>query len=153
MSEDSSVAPVNESGTSGTGNESGEPEIRPSDLPDTASLKDVEACDAELPYKPPSEGEALVPPQCIGACLCVFHCAAVVVSVHACDFCIVGIYEFVGTSGETAEKTKVAVAGGGRPKKRPTKLSPSALWGKLLSQCSQVFFFFFFFASTVSYWG
>ncbi|KAG4396839.1 hypothetical protein GLYMA_10G019400v4 [Glycine max] len=59
VSEDSSVAaPVNESGT---GNESGEPELRPSDLPDTASLKVAGVCD-----KSPSEGEALVPPLCAG---------------------------------------------------------------------------------------
>ena len=45
------AAPVNESGT---GNESGEPELRPSDLPDTASLKVAGVCD-----KSPSEGEAL----------------------------------------------------------------------------------------------
>ncbi|KHN46576.1 Spastin [Glycine soja] len=45
---------------------SGEPELRPSDLPDTASLKAVDVCDAVLPDKSPSEGEALVPPRCAG---------------------------------------------------------------------------------------
>ncbi|KAG5080169.1 hypothetical protein JHK86_004234 [Glycine max] len=47
-------------------NKSGEPELRPSDLPDTASLKAVDVCDAVLPDKSPSEGEALVPPRCAG---------------------------------------------------------------------------------------
>lgn len=60
------AAPVNESGT---GNESGEPELRPSDLPDTASLKVAGVCD-----KSPSEGEALVPPRCAGACFYFFMC-------------------------------------------------------------------------------
>ncbi|KAK7392329.1 hypothetical protein VNO78_20763 [Psophocarpus tetragonolobus] len=105
-----SVAPVNESGTA---NESAEPELRPSDLPDTASLKAGDGCDAMSPDKSPPapvEGEALVSPQC---------------------------------PGETAEKPKGACAAattttaGGRSKKRPTKLSPKAAWGKLLSQCSQ----------------
>ncbi|XP_061347252.1 uncharacterized protein LOC133292819 [Gastrolobium bilobum] len=102
------IAPVNESGT---GNESGEPEIRPSDLPDTASLKTVDVCDAMLPDKSPSvpvEDEALVSPQCLG---------------------------------ETSEKSNmtaaVAAPPPGRSKKRPTKFSPKAAWGKLLSQCSQ----------------
>ncbi|XP_061347251.1 uncharacterized protein LOC133292818 [Gastrolobium bilobum] len=100
------IAPVNESGT---GNESGEPEIRPSDLPETASLKAVDVCDAMLPDKEPSvpvEGEDLVSPQYIG---------------------------------KTAEKSTVAVAGAaqGRSKKRPTKSSPKTAWGKLLSQWSQ----------------
>ena len=61
-----SVAPVNESGTA---NESAEPELRPSDLPDTASLKAVDGCVAMSPDKSPSvpvEGEALVSPQCQG---------------------------------------------------------------------------------------
>ncbi|KAL2323639.1 hypothetical protein Fmac_028018 [Flemingia macrophylla] len=68
VSEDSSsttlpsIAPVNESGTA---NESAEPELRPSDLPDKA----VDASDAVSPDKSPSapvEGEALVTPQCPG---------------------------------------------------------------------------------------
>lgn len=61
-----SVAPVNESGTA---NESAEPKLRPSDLPDTASLKAVDGCDAMSPDRSPSapvEGEALVSPQCQG---------------------------------------------------------------------------------------
>ncbi|RDX71267.1 hypothetical protein CR513_49412, partial [Mucuna pruriens] len=126
-----SVTPVNESGT---GNESGEPELRPSDLPHTASFKAVDVCDALLPDKSPSEGEAMVTPQCVGAC--VFF----VVSVHARGLCIGAIYEFVETSGETAEKSKVAGVGAvpGRLKKRPVKLCPKTAWGKLLSQCSQV---------------
>ncbi|KAK7392330.1 hypothetical protein VNO78_20764 [Psophocarpus tetragonolobus] len=57
VSEDSSVAPVNESG---------EPELRPSDLPDTASLKAVDVCNAVLPDKTPSEAEPLLRPQCVG---------------------------------------------------------------------------------------
>ncbi|KOM54409.1 hypothetical protein LR48_Vigan10g030100 [Vigna angularis] len=119
VSEDSSsttvpsVAPVNESGPA---NESAEPELRPSDLPDTASLKAVDGCDAISPDKSPStpvEGEALVSPQCLG---------------------------------ETAEKSKGAGAAAaaaatvspvGRSKKRPTKLNPKVAWAKLLSQCSQ----------------
>ncbi|XP_014513533.1 uncharacterized protein LOC106771966 isoform X1 [Vigna radiata var. radiata] len=117
VSEDSSsttvpsVAPVNESGPA---NESAEPELRPSDLPDTASLKAVDGCDAISPDKSPStpvEGEALVSPQCLG---------------------------------ETAEKSKGAgaaagatVSAVGRSKKRPTKLNPKVAWAKLLSQCSQ----------------
>ncbi|ESW15837.1 hypothetical protein PHAVU_007G106400 [Phaseolus vulgaris] len=116
VSEDSSsttvpsVAPVNESGPA---NESAEPELRPSDLPDTTSLKAVDGCDAISPDKSPStpvEGEALVSPQCLG---------------------------------ETAEKSKGAgavaatVSTGGRSKKRPMKLSPKVAWAKLLSQCSQ----------------
>ncbi|KAL2323638.1 hypothetical protein Fmac_028017 [Flemingia macrophylla] len=48
------VAPVSESG---------EPELRPSDLPVTASLKGVGVGDAD---KAPPEAEALVPPQCVG---------------------------------------------------------------------------------------
>ncbi|XP_027364490.1 uncharacterized protein LOC113871597 isoform X1 [Abrus precatorius] len=102
------ISPVNESGP---GNESGEPELRPSDLPDTASLKAVDACDAMSPDKSlsvPLEGEALESPQCLG---------------------------------ETAEKSMVAGAvaapSSGRVKKRPTKFSPKTAWGKLLSQCSQ----------------
>ncbi|XP_027364492.1 uncharacterized protein LOC113871597 isoform X3 [Abrus precatorius] len=102
------ISPVNESGP---GNESGEPELRPSDLPDTASLKAVDACDAMSPDKSlsvPLEGEALESPQCLG---------------------------------ETAEKSMVAGAAAapssGRVKKRPTKFSPKTAWGKLLSQCSQ----------------
>ena len=55
-------------------NKSGEPELRPSDLPDTASLKAVDVCDAVLPDKSPSEGEALVPPRCAGACFYFFMC-------------------------------------------------------------------------------
>ncbi|KAK7344436.1 hypothetical protein VNO77_14034 [Canavalia gladiata] len=146
VSEDSSstsIAPVNESGTA---NESREPELRPSDLPDTASLKAVDACDAMSPEKSPSvplEGEALVPPQYLGEkvaafFLCFYPYAAV--SVHAYGFWICGIYEFVETSGEAAEKSKVAgavTATTGRLKKRPTKFSPKIAWGKLLSQCSQ----------------
>lgn len=62
-------------------NKSGEPELRPSDLPDTASLKAVDVCDAVLPDKSPSEGEALVPPLCAGAFF-------VICSVHVCGFCI-----------------------------------------------------------------
>ncbi|KAH1227252.1 ATPase family AAA domain-containing protein 1 [Glycine max] len=116
VSEDSSsttvpsVAPVNESGTA---NESAEPELMLSDLPETASLKAVDGCVAMSPDKSPSvpvEGEALVSPQC---------------------------------QGETAEKSKgvlmaAATTTGGRSKKqRPSKLSPKVAWGKLLSQCSQ----------------
>ncbi|KAK7277727.1 hypothetical protein RJT34_22742 [Clitoria ternatea] len=104
------IAPVNESGTA---NESGEPEIRPSDLPDTTSLKAVDACDAISPDKSPSvpvEAEALVSPQCLGETV-----------------------EKSNAAGGTA----VAGAATGRIKKRPTKLIPKAAWGKLLSQCSQ----------------
>ncbi|XP_054817276.1 uncharacterized protein LOC129316897 [Prosopis cineraria] len=100
---------VNESG-----NESREPELRPSDLPDADSLKAVDLSDARLPEKSPAvavEGEALVSPR---------------------------------SSDETAveaEKSKsVGVAAHGRSKKRPaksTKSSAKAAWGKLLSQCSQ----------------
>lgn len=63
-----SVAPVNESGIT---NESVEPVLRPSDLPDTASLKAVDGGDAMSPDKSPSapiEGETLVSPQCPGVC-------------------------------------------------------------------------------------
>ena len=66
--------------------------------------------------------------------------------MHACGFWIGGTYEFAGNSGETAEKSKgvlmaAATTTGGRSKKqRPSKLSPKVAWGKLLSQCSQVWF-------------
>lgn len=74
MSEDSSstslpseeiLGPVNE-----PGNESPQTELRPSDLPDTDSLKAVDVCDAMLPEKSPAmpvEGEALASPQSPGA--------------------------------------------------------------------------------------
>ncbi|KAF7818214.1 ATPase family AAA domain-containing protein 1 [Senna tora] len=56
---------VNESG-----NESREPELRPSDLPGTDSLKAVDVSDAVLPEKSPAvpvEGEAVVSPRSLGA--------------------------------------------------------------------------------------
>jgi len=104
VSEDSSsttvpsVAPVNESGPA---NESAEPELRPSDLPDTTSLKAVDGCDAISPDKSPStpvEGEALVSPQCLGKQITTFFAWVshrVVGSVHAWGFQIEEIYEFV----------------------------------------------------------
>ncbi|KAK4282488.1 hypothetical protein QN277_013858 [Acacia crassicarpa] len=104
---------VNESG-----NESREPELRPSDLPDADSVKAVDLSDARLPDKSPAaavEGEALVSP---------------------------------GSSDVTAveaEKSKskslgLGLVAHGRSKKRPsksTKANAKAAWGKLLSQSSQ----------------
>ncbi|XP_028771103.1 uncharacterized protein LOC114728373 isoform X2 [Neltuma alba] len=100
---------VNESG-----NESREPELRPSDLPDADSLKAVDLSDARLPEKSPAaavEGEALVSPR-------------------SSD----------GTAVEAEKSKSASVAAHGRSKKRPTKSTKSsakAAWGKLLSQCSQ----------------
>lgn len=56
---------VNESG-----NESRQPQIPPSDLPDGHSLKPVDLSEARLPEKSPAaalEGEALVSPRSSGA--------------------------------------------------------------------------------------
>ncbi|KAJ1435686.1 SMAD/FHA domain superfamily [Sesbania bispinosa] len=106
LSEDASSTNLPSAGISAPVNESGEPELRPPDLPDTASLKAVDICDADKSASVLVKAEALVSPQCLG---------------------------------ETAEKSKVAGTGSapGRSKKRPTKSSPKAAWGKLLSQYSQ----------------
>jgi len=45
----------------------------------------------------------------------------------------------VETSGETAEKSKVAGLPPRSVKKRAAKSCPKTAWGKLLSQCSKVF--------------
>ncbi|KAJ7977549.1 AAA-type ATPase family protein [Quillaja saponaria] len=102
------LGPVKESGA-----ESRDRELRPTDLPDTDSLKTMDVCAAVLPEKSPdveTEGEALVSPQSLE------------ISVEA-------------------EKSKViGVAALCRTKKRPTKAtksSPKPVWGKLISQCSQ----------------
>lgn len=54
--------PVKESAT---GNESGEPEIQRSDLPETASLKVLDG-DSNKPPSVPIETDPLVSPQCPG---------------------------------------------------------------------------------------
>ncbi|KAK7270209.1 hypothetical protein RIF29_23193 [Crotalaria pallida] len=102
------VAPVNESGA---GNESRQPHIRSSDLPDTTSFKPQDVCDADKPPSEPAEGEDLASPQNLGE------------------------------TAVDAEKSKAAGAVvAGRSKKRLTKCSksaPKAEWAKLISQCSQ----------------
>lgn len=100
-----------------SGSGSGEPELRPSDLQDTGSLKNVvDACDAEKSPSLPVEDEVMVSPESLDA--------------------------------KEAEKTE-AVGGGAaalpRLKKRSVnsaKTGAKVAWGKLISQCSQVYALF-----------
>lgn len=73
---------VNESG-----NESREPELRQSDLPDTDSLKAVDVGDAMLPERSPAvpvEGEALVSPRSSGPKVVFFAYFFVICSLGCC---------------------------------------------------------------------
>ncbi|KAL1331635.1 hypothetical protein HN51_048902 [Arachis hypogaea] len=106
--------PVNESGP---GND---------DLPETASLKAVDACSDDVlpetlslkatpPSLPAAEGDDLVTPQSIGE-------------------------DAVDGEKSSAAAALAAAAAAGRMKKRSvkSKSGPKTAWGKLLSQCSQI---------------
>ncbi|CAL5208915.1 unnamed protein product [Lathyrus oleraceus] len=97
--------PVKESAT---GNESGEPEIQRSDLPETASLKVLDG-DSNKPPSVPIETDPLVSPQCPGETGEKAKAVQPLVSLVSC-------------------RKKRSVA-------KP--IHKAAAWGKLISQCAQ----------------